>query len=55
MEPEDFKKTMQMVASHPDPIYRHQAADALMVKMLKELGYEEGAAAFESIQKDYNP
>jgi hypothetical protein len=58
MTPEEFAKKMDEIANgdmgkYADEEIRHPMADDLMVKLLKELGYEKGAEIFENMNKWY--
>lgn len=54
MTPEEFKKEMQKIADEYGTEDGHIEADDLMIKLLKELGYEEGAEIFDRMYKWYS-
>jgi hypothetical protein len=55
MKPEQFKQLMEQykVESISDPESAHSKADQLMCRILDELGYGEGVAVFEEVEKWY--
>lgn len=55
MDKQEFANVMKKLAnkSDDDPEMIHIEMDNLMLKTLKELGYEEGVRIFESATKYY--
>lgn len=62
MTPEEFARKMRetfSASAHPrsdgrlDTEAAHAAADRLIIELLRELGYGEGAAVFDSEEKWY--
>ena len=52
--PESFAAEMRKLAERGnDPEYDHKIADALLCRVLDSLGYGEGAAIYEGMQKWY--
>jgi hypothetical protein len=43
MTPEEFEKEMDRITDSNDKESAHKEADSLIVKLLRELGYENGA------------
>ena len=54
MTPEEFKEEMQKIVDECGTEDGHIEADNLMIKLLKELGYEEGAEIFDRMYKWYS-
>ena len=53
LSPDEFKKTMELIAKNGDIEIAHANADDLMSEVLKDLGYKEGIAIFEDMEKWY--
>ena len=51
--PSKFARRMAIIARNGDPEIRHSEADALMKKVLRQLGYEAGVIIFEEMDKWY--
>jgi len=51
--PKEFKERMAHLAEIDDKEERHSKMDDLMVEVLSQLGYEEGARIFENTEKWY--
>lgn len=51
--PEQFARDMQIAADQGDQEYSHVIMDGLMVDMLLQLGYGEGAKIFKETGKWY--
>ena len=54
MTPEEFKNKMQKIAAEYGIEDGHIEADDLMIELLKELGYGEGAEIFDQMDKWYS-
>ena len=62
--PKEFAEKMKAISTHPlfdangspypDTMSNHEDADELMSKLLKELGYSEGAETFDKMDKWYS-
>jgi hypothetical protein len=46
MTPEEFAAEMRAICTDDDVEAQHWDADALMSRLLRQLGYEEGVAVF---------
>jgi len=53
MTPDEFLAAMQEIAKNGDEEGRHLEADALICKMLRQLGYGMGVDVFNGMQKWY--
>lgn len=53
MTPAQFEVLMRATAADGDPEGRHRDADALMVEVLRSLGYGAGCDVFEKMGKWY--
>lgn len=53
MSPDEFKAQMAEYSRSDDEEYRHIDADALMCKVLAELGYKDGIRIFRAMDKWY--
>lgn len=53
MTPEEFQAAMAAIFHDYDQEIAHIEADDLMVKLLTQLGYGEGAAIFDNASKWY--
>lgn len=53
MVPEQFAAAMSRISLSDDPENNHIHADALMCKLLKDLGYGNGIDIFRSMNKWY--
>lgn len=51
MTPEDFKLKMLEISRNGDIEDAHSKADDLMCELLKTLGYTDGVAIFDSMDK----
>jgi hypothetical protein len=56
MSPEEFAKAMNKMFDNQskDKENAHRSADALMLKILTDLGYGEGVEAFKKMPKWYS-
>ena len=53
ISPQQFAEQMREIAKDKDREFRHVWMDKLMVKVLNQLGYEEGTQVFDSTMKWY--
>lgn len=53
MTPDEFAARMKAIDNEGDWESDHEDADALMCEILRSLGYAEGVAAFEAMDKWY--
>lgn len=54
MTPEQFSRRMRTLAAPPNDIEsEHYVADRLLCNVLRQLGYDQGVSAFESMEKHY--
>lgn len=53
MTPEEFAQAMREIARGSDPEADHVAADALIAKLLAQLGYGDGANVYAGMVKWY--
>lgn len=52
MTPEEFAEKMAaIIAAHSDPEARHYHAEALIIGLLRELGYGKGADLYDETDK----
>ena len=55
MDPEDFAQQMRMIFDEGhDPEVSHPTADNVILELLTEMGYGEGAAIFDEADKWYS-
>lgn len=54
ISPKEFAEQMREIAKERDTAYCHVWMDELMVKVLNQLGYEEGTKVFDSTMKWYS-
>lgn len=56
MTPEEFKRRMQICANNSDidVEHAHFEADNIIIGLLIELGYDEGARIFDDMEKWYS-
>lgn len=53
MTPEEFAARMREIMQGGDKEIEHEVADSLMCDVLRNLGYEDGVAIFESADRWY--
>lgn len=51
--PEDFAKRMKEITEIEDKEIAHKKADTLMIRVLMEIGYDDGAKLFHAMPKWY--
>jgi hypothetical protein len=52
--PEEFAEEMRGLAEHQDPLWRHDEADRLLCRTLRQLGYGKGVDSFITMPKRYS-